>query len=134
MVSVGCHERAVDAYTEAYRHSHPETQFEILKCRAYAKHCMSDCIGAINDLTDMIALQPDNPQYYTCRSITRRETADYRGAIDNLDKAAEITGFDAELHNQSAHAHMHAAFAQLNYDTETARKLAEEPSGFSAAS
>ena len=129
MASMDCHEHAVEAYDEAYQRTQPDKRYEILTGRAYNKHCNADYIGTINDLTEMIALQPGNPQCYTRRGITRAEVADYQGAIDDFEKAVTLTGFDADLHNLLAHAHMHAAFAQLNDDADNtgpARELAQK--------
>ena len=121
MVGMGAHERAVDAYTEAYRRSQPEQPFEILKGRAYNKHLIGDYIGSIDDLTEMIMLQPENAQCYTRRGITRGEIADYQGAIEDFEKAGTISGLDPNLHNLLAYAHMHAAFGQLDDNPEAAR-------------
>ena len=126
---IGCNEHAVDAYTEAYQRTQPDKRYEILKGRAYNKHCVGHYIGAIDDLTEVIALQPDNRQRYTRRGITRGETGDYQGAINDFDKAAAIAGLNADLHNLLAHAHMHAALAQINdenvdvHNTGTARHV-----------
>ena len=116
MASMESHEHAVEAYDEAYQRSRPDRRYEILKGRAYNKHCNGDFIGTIDDLTEMITLQPDNHQCYTRRGITRGETGDYQGAIDDFDKAATIAGLNADLHNLLGHAHMRAAFAQLDED------------------
>ena len=132
MVSMGSHEHAVEAYDEAYQRTQPEQRYEILKGRAYNKHRVGDRIGAINDLTEMIVLQPDNAQCYTRRGITKGEIGDHQGAIEDFDRAAAVSGLDTNLHNLLAHAHMHTAFAQLNddaahaHDSETARDLAEK--------
>ena len=129
MTSMDCHEHAVEAYTGAYRRAQPEKWYEILKGLGYNKHCNGDHICTIEDLTEMIALQLENEQSYMHRGITLAEVADYQGAIDDFDKAAEIGGFDADLHNLLAHAHMHAAFAQLDDadmdNTSPARELAQ---------
>ncbi len=133
MVGMGSHRRAVDAYTKAYRCTKPRLRYDILKGRAYNKHCSGDYIGAIDDLTEMIVLQPDNAQCYTRRGITRVEIGDYTGAIEDFEKAGAVSELDANLHNLLAYAHMHAAFAQPDYDTETARELAEKTLGHSTA-
>ena len=117
MTSMDCHKNAVEAYDEAYQRTRPDRRYEILMGRAYNKHRIGDYIGAIEDLTEMISLQPDNPQCYTRRGITRGEVADYQGAIDDFDKAADLTGPDADLLNLLAHAHMHAAFASSTTTT-----------------
>ena len=135
MVGMGSHQRAVEAYSEAYRRARPDKQYEILKGRAYNKHRSGDYIGSINDLTEMIVLQPDNAQCYIRRGITRAEVADYQGTIDDFDKAAEITVTDANLHNLPAHSHMHTTFAQLDDDnvhadnTGPTRELAQANQG-----
>ena len=132
MTSMSAHEHAVDAYDEAYQRAQPDKQYEILKGRACNKHCTGNYIGTIEDLTEMIALQPENPYCYIRRGITRAEIADYQGTIDDFNKPAEIRVLDADLHNQPAHAHMHATFAQLNDDnvdvdnTGTAHELAQK--------
>ena len=129
IASMDCHEHAVEAYDEAYQRTQPDRRYEILKGRAYNKHCTGDYIGTIDDLSEMIALQPGNPHCYTRRRITRAEVADYQGAIDDFEKAVTLTGLDADLHNLLAHAHMHAAFAQLNDDADNAgpaRELAQK--------
>ena len=74
----------------------------------------------------MIVLQAENAQCY----ITRSEAADYQGTIDDFDKVAEISGLGAHLHNLVAHAHMHAAFAQIeddNIDTDNTAPPANSP-------
>ena len=124
MVGMEAHESAVDAYSEAYRRSQGDRRYEILKGRAYNKHRIGDHIGSIDDLTEMIVLQPDNGQCYTRRGITRGEIGDYQGAIEDFDKAAGISGLDANLQNLLAHAHMQAAFAEP--DDEMARRSAEK--------
>lgn len=72
----------------------------------------------------MIVLQPEIAQCYTRRGITRGETGDYQGAIDDFEKAGAISGLNADLHNLLAHAHMQVAFAEP--DDEMARPLAEK--------
>ena len=124
MVGVGARERAVDAYTEAYQRARPDKQFEILKVRAYNKHRIGDHIGSIDDLTEMIVLQPENAQCHTRRGITRGEIGDYQGAIDDFEKAGAISGLNADLHSLLAHAHIQAAFAEP--DDEMARQWAEK--------
>ncbi len=127
MTSMDCREHAVEVSDKAYQRTQPDKQYEILKGRAYTKHCNADYIGTIDDLTEMIALQPENAKCYIRRDTTRAEVAHYQGAIDDFDKAAEISELDAELHNLLAHAHMHAAFAQLddNVDPDNARPARE---------
>ncbi len=124
MVGMGARERAVDAYTEAYQRAQPDKQFEILKVRAYNKYRIGDCIGSIDDLTEMIVLQPEHAQCHTRRGITRGETGDYQGAIDDFEKAGAISGLGADIHNLLAHAHMHKAFAEP--DDEMARQSAKK--------
>lgn len=124
MVSMGARERAVDAYTEACQRAQPDKQFEILKVRAYNKYRIGDCIGSIDDLTEMIVLQPEHAQCHTRRGITRGEIGDYQGAIGDFEKAGAISGLNPDIHNLLAHAHMHKAFAEP--DDETARKSAEQ--------
>ena len=126
MVGMGAHERAVSTYSEAYQRAQPDKRYEILKGRAYNKHRIGDYIGAIDDLSEMIVLQPDNAQCYTRRGITRGETGDCQGAIEDFEKAAGISGLNADLHNLLAHAHTQAGFAQLEDDPEAARELAEK--------
>ena len=58
MTSMDCREHAVDAYDEAYQYNRPDQRYEILTGRAYAKHCNGDYIGAIDNLTEMIASSP----------------------------------------------------------------------------
>ena len=118
MVRMDRRERRVEASDKAYQRSRPDQRYEILTGRAYTKHCDRDYIGTIDDLTDMIAIQPDNHQCYTRRRITLGEVADYQGAIGYFDKAAVITGHNANLYNLLAHAHMHAAFAQLDENVD----------------
>lgn len=125
MVGMDYHEHAVEAYDQAHQPSRPDQRYEILTGHAYSTHCNGDYSGTIEDLTDMIALQPGNHQCSTRRGIILGEVADYQGAIDDFDKAAAITGFDADLHNLLAHAHMHAAFAQLDDDAGNARPARE---------
>ena len=120
MASMSCPEHAVEAYDEPYQRTRPDKRYEILKGRAYNKHC----IGAIDGLNEMIALQPNNAQCYTRRGITRGETTDYQGATHEFDKAAEINGLDADLHNQPADAYMHAAFDELDDPKSTQTTLA----------
>lgn len=96
MASMDCHEHAVEAYDEAYPRTQPDKRYEILAGRAYNKHCIGDYIGAIDDLTEMITFQPKDAQLYIRRGITRAKVADYQSAIDDFDKAAEISGFDAD--------------------------------------
>ena len=79
MVGMGSHQRAVEAYTEAYQRAEADKRYEILKGRAYNKHRAGDHIGSIDDLTEMIVLQPDNPQCYTRRGITKGEIGDCQG-------------------------------------------------------
>ena len=126
MVGMGAHESAVEAYTEAYQRAQPDKRYEILKGRAYNRHRVGDYIGSIDDLTEMIVLQPENAQCYTRRGITRGEIADYQGAIEDFEKAGTISGLDANLYNLLAHAHAHAAFAQLDDNPEAARESAEK--------
>ena len=95
----------MEGYDSAYQRTRSDQRYEILKGRAYNKHCIGDHIGAIGDLTDMITLRPENAKYHTRRGITRGEIAHYQGAIDDFDKVAEISGFDADLHNVLAHAY-----------------------------
>ena len=128
-VGMGSHERAVDAYSEAYQRTKPDRRYEILKGRAYNKHHVSDYIGSIDDLTEMIVLQPDNAQCHIRRGITRGEIDDCQGAIEDFNKAAAISGLDADLHNLLAHAHMQEAFAQLNGNPEKAGELARKALG-----
>ena len=125
MVGMGAHERAVEAYSEAYRRAGPDKRFEILKGRAYNKHRAGDYIGSIDDLTEMIVLQPENAQCYSRRGITRGEIGDYQGSIDDFDKAVAIAGLNPDLHNLLAHAHMGAAFAEPD-DEMAARESAEK--------
>lgn len=126
MVGMGAHERAVDAYTGAYRRAQRDKQFEILKSRAYNKHRVGDYVSSINDLSEMIVLQPENAQCYTRRGITRGEIGDYKGAIDDFEKAGAISGLGANLHNLLAHANMHAALAPLEDEPGSARQSAEK--------
>ena len=124
MVGMGSHERAVEAYNEADQRTQPDKRYEILKGRAYNKHRIGDCIGSIDDLTEMIVLQPENAQCYTRRGITRGEIGDYHGASEDFNNAAAVAGLNPDLHNLLAHAHMQAAFAEI--DDEMARKSAEK--------
>ena len=126
MVGMGFHQHAVEAYNEAYQRAQPEKRYEILKGRAYNRHRIGDCIGSIDDLTEMIVLQPGNAQCYIRRGITRGEIGDCQDAIEDFENAAGISGLNADLHNLLAHAHAQAAFAQLEDDPEAARELAEK--------
>ena len=129
MVGMGSHRRAVEAYNEAYQRTQPDRRYEILKGRAYNKHRIGDLIGSIDDLSEMIVLQPDNAQCYTRRGITRGEIGDYQGAIEDFEKAGTISGLDANLHNLLAHACSMYAFARLEDDPEKAREMAEKALG-----
>ena len=62
----------------------------------------------------MIVLQPENEQCHMRRGITRGETGDYTGAISDFNKAAAITGLDADLHSLLAHTYSMQAFAELD--------------------
>ena len=65
----------------------------------------------------------------------RGETGDYQGTIEDFDKAAILTSINADLHNLLVHAHIQAAFAQLDDDnvdvdnTGPARELAQANQG-----
>lgn len=126
MVGMSAHERAVEAYDEAYERTKPALRYEILKGRAYNKHCSENYIGAIDDLTEMIALQPGNKECYTRRGITRGEIGDYQGAIDDFDRAAAVSGLDADLHNLLAYAHMQEAFRFISDKPDKAQEMAKQ--------
>ena len=113
-VGMGSHQRAVEACSEAYRRSQSDDRYEILKGRACNRHKVGDRIGSINDLTEMIVLQPENAQCHMRRGITRGETGDYTGAISDFNKAAAITGLNADLHSLLAHTYSMQAFAELD--------------------
>ena len=126
MSSMENHEHAVEAYDEAYQRSRPDKRYETLKGRAYNKHYNGDYTGAIEDLTEMIALKPEEAQIRIRRGISRGEVADYQGAIDDFDKAVAITGFSAYLHNLLAHAHMYNALEQADTEPDRSCESAEK--------
>ena len=92
MASMDCHEHPVQAYDEAYQRTQPDKRHEILTGRTCNKHCYGDYIGTIDDLTEMIALQPDNnPQCYTRRGITQARSATTKApSTTSLDFARNL--------------------------------------------
>ncbi len=88
---MGCYKSGVESYNQACERTEPGERYRLLMGRTYCRHRIGDYVGTIDDLTEMVALRPDNAQCYTRRGITHAETADYEGAINDLEKAASLS-------------------------------------------
>ena len=58
--------------------------------RAYAKAALGDFQGAVDDLTRLLQVRPDNPEAYYNRGIAKKQLGDISGAIGDLQKAATL--------------------------------------------
>ncbi len=57
---------------------------------ASKKSLNKDYIGAINDFTKAIELEPRNSDYWTARASAKFNYEDYKGAISDCNKAIEL--------------------------------------------
>ena len=115
MVFMNQPERAIEAYDQACQRTHPKNRFELLKGRAWNKNQIGDHIGVVNDITEMIAIEPGHPACYTRRGISRSMINDFEGAIEDFEQAAKLTEVDADLHNLLGQAYSSAALWQISH-------------------
>jgi len=67
--------------------------------RGYAKHNLDDKLGAIADLNQGIAINPQNAEAYNNRAVTKSALGDEQGAIADYNQAIAINPQDAEAYS-----------------------------------
>ena len=69
--------------------------------RAIAKYYLDDNVGAENDITEAIKLNPYIDGMYDLRAITRIRQAKYKEAISDYNKAISIDNRNKKLLDES---------------------------------